>query len=186
LASEKPREQLAPAAGLTREQRVRVVLCEAPQLLAQRPNRLALAGGNGVLDVDAAALALGAPNGERSLDGPQQLRERDGLLDEVHGAETRGFDGRVDGAVAGHHDDRARRPAFGPLSQQRDSVRIGHPDVEQDKIEVLPLAGAARFLRVGGRRHVVAFLAQDLIDEGPDVGLVVDNQNSRAHARSLL
>src|SRR6185436_527400 len=117
LAREEAREQLAAAAGLAGEQRVRVVLRHAGELLAQRANRLALAGGNRVLHRDTAPVALGAAHRERSLDGTQQLRERDGLLDEVHGAEARGLDGSVDGAVPRHHDDGARRAAFGPLAQ---------------------------------------------------------------------
>ena len=186
LAREEAREQLASAAGLTREQRVRVVLRDARDLLAQRTHRLTLAGRHGVLRGDAAPLLLVAAHGERSFHRAQQLRERNGLLDEIDGAEARGLDGRVDGAVARHHDDGARRAALRPFAQQRDAVGVGHPDIEQDEIELLPFARAARFLRVGGRRDVVAFFAQDLIDQSPNVGLVVDNQNSRAHARSLL
>jgi hypothetical protein len=112
---------------------------------------------------------------ERALDGTQQLRERDRFLDEIHGAETRCFDGRVHGAVARHHDDGSGRSAFRPFAQKRDSVRIRHPDVEQDEIEVLSLTGAARFLRVRSRRDVVALFAQDLVDERPNVGFVIDN-----------
>ncbi len=186
LAGEKAREQLAAAAGLAREQRVRAVLRDASELLAQRAYRLALAGGGDVLHGYAAPLALVAPNGERSFHGAQQLRERDGLLDEVDGAETRGFHGRVDGAVARHHDDGAHRPAFRPLAKQRNAVGIRHPDVEQDEIEVLAFSRAARFLGVRGSRDVVAFFAQDLVDQSANVGFVVDNQNSRGHARSLL
>ena len=48
------------------------------------------------------------------------------------------------------------------------------------------LALVARLCRIGGRRDLVPFLAQDLVDQGANVRFVVNDQNARAHARSLL
>ena len=50
----------------------------------------------------------------------------------------------------------------------------------------MPFASATRFLGVRGSRDVVPFLTQDFVDQSPNVGFVIDYQNSRAHARSLL
>ena len=62
---------------------------------------------------ELAGLALALAGIERALDGAQQLRERERLLDEVERAETRGFHRRLDRAVTGHHDDRTAVGAGG-------------------------------------------------------------------------
>jgi hypothetical protein len=55
-------------------------------------------------------------------------------------APRRGFDRRVHGAMARHHDDGA--PAlFSDHSSGRDAVGIGHPNIEQDQVEFALFAG---------------------------------------------
>jgi hypothetical protein len=86
-----------------------------------------------------------APGFERALDRAQQLGERKRLLDEVEGAEARRFDGGLDGAVAGHHDDRAT--VLRETDHSRSSVMpscIGHPDVEQHEVGRLARARRLR------------------------------------------
>ena len=87
------------------------------------------------LALQPLVLLLQAPGLERAVQRQQQLRERDGLLDEVVRAEARRLDRGLDRAVARHHDDRAAgAAALVPLAQQRDAVGVGHPDVEQDEV----------------------------------------------------
>jgi hypothetical protein len=165
---------------------VRIVLRNAADLLAQGPHRLALAGRRSELRTRAAAQLFATTQRQRLLDGTQQLGERNGLLEEIDGAEARGFHSRVDRAVARHHDHGTAGAVLGPFFEQRDAVGVGHPNVEQNEIELALFASGARLFSVGCGRHLVAFFAQDLFDQSSNVGFVVDDQNARAHARSLL
>ena len=136
---------------------------------------------------ELAGLAAALAGIERALDGAQQLRERQRLLDEVERAEPRRLDRGLDGAVAGHHDDRAAvGGGGGPLAQQTDAVDIRHPDVEQHQVRRLPRARGARLRGVRGDVHLVALLGEDLLQQTADVRLVIDYQDVwTTHARSL-
>ena len=84
---------------------------------------------------EADVLALEIRRLERTLHRDEQLRYRQRLLDEIVGAEARRLDSGFHRSVSGHHDHgyvdvSVRRP----LLQQRDTVRVRHPDVEQHEI----------------------------------------------------
>ena len=69
-------------------------------------------------------------------------------------------------------------PAARPLLEQRDAVGVGHPDVEQHEVGARALARRrARFARVLGQPHLVAFVAQDLRQQLADAHFVVDDQD---------
>ena len=125
---------------------------------------------------------------QRRLDGAQQLGQRQRLLDEVERAEARRLDGRVDRAVPRHDDHRAAQVvAVRPLPEQRDAVRIRHPDIEQNQVESLRGAGIACLLRVRRAGNTVAFVTEDVLDQISDIGFVVDDEYMRVrHACSLL
>src|SRR5580704_4366146 len=73
-----------------------------------------------------------------------------------------------------------------PFPQERDAIGIGHPDIEQYQIVRRSRARRPRLSGVGGHFDLVALLAQDLLQQPPDIGLVVHHQNlADAHARSL-
>jgi hypothetical protein len=145
---QEARERLAPRAGLADQQhrghragdlldlaRAAACMCCSCRPARPRPAPSSLHRG-------ARLLAAGL---ERALDGAQQLGERQRLLDEIEGAEARGLDRRLDGAVARHHHDRAGPSVgLGPLAQQRDAVGVGHPDVEQHEVRRVARASLLR------------------------------------------
>ena len=139
-------------------------------------------------DQRALRLAAALAGLERALGRAQQLGDRQRLLDEVEGAEPRRLDRGLDRAVAGENDDRAaQRMLLVPFAQQRDAVHVGHPDVEQHEVGLLARGRAARGGRVGRDLDLVALLREDLGEQSPDIGLVIDDENSRrSHAFSLL
>jgi hypothetical protein len=71
--------------------------------------------------VKFAARAASPTRVERALDGPQQLGQRERLLDEIKGAEPGRFDCGLDRAVSGHHDHRTA-VGRGSLDHSRSSV----------------------------------------------------------------
>ena len=158
-------------------------------LLAQVLRDFALADRNGeARSLRALGQALAAPGVECALDRPQQLRQRERLLDEIESAEPRRFDRGFDRPMSGHHDHRAvvavgRRP----FPQQGDAVRIGHPYVEQNQVGHLRRAGGARLGGVGRDVDLVALLGEDFLEQAADIRLVIHHQYSRSgHTRSLL
>ena len=182
------RKGFASRARLADEQQRRGVGRYLLQLGAQLLHQAALADRRGECSAEQFPRLAVAPAGiERALHGAQQLGERQRLLDEVEGPEARGLDRRLDGAVPGHHDDRAAvGDARGPFAQQRDAVDVGHPDVQQHEIGDLPRARGARLRGVGGDVHLVAFLGEDLLQQAADVRLVIDHENVWVtHALSL-
>ncbi len=102
------RERLAAGAGFAHEQhgcrRAGDLLQIGPQLLDQAALADRRDGCRSEQLASGAALAAGF---ERTLDGAQQLGERQRLFDEIEGAEPGRLDRRVDGAMTGHHHDRA-------------------------------------------------------------------------------
>ncbi|MNV81574.1 hypothetical protein D3C71_1752480 [compost metagenome] len=71
------------------------------------------------------------------LDSLEQLLQRDRLFQEGECTDARGLHGGVDGGVTAHHDHRhGELPRGRPLLEQRDAVRVGHPDVQQNQVIV--------------------------------------------------
>ncbi|MNJ73285.1 hypothetical protein D3C77_700600 [compost metagenome] len=89
--------------------------------------------------------------------------QRDGFFQEIHGADARGLDRRIDGGVAAHHDHRHVEQALrAPLFQQTYAIRVGHPDVQQHQIRTHAKACRARLRRVLGQFDRVPFVVKDL------------------------
>jgi hypothetical protein len=112
------------------------------------------------------------------LDRTQQLLQRDGFFEKGLGAVLGGFHGGVDGAVAGHHDDRhVELAARVPFLQQGDAVDIGHPDVEQDQIGADAVTRQACLTGVFRQLNGMALVAQDFLQEGTDAHFVVNDKD---------
>jgi hypothetical protein len=167
---------MAPAATVTKD-----VVGQAFELGAQRLHRsraadrlelrLHLRAQAGV----GVAQALGV---ERALQRDEQFGQRDGFFDEVVGAQAGGLDRRLHRAVARHHDDRAiQRAGRGPFAQQGDAVGAGHPDVEQDGVEMLDRACRLRRRDVLRDGYAISLVFEDVANPGPDVGFVIDHQD---------
>jgi len=84
--------------------------------------------------------------------------------------------------AGGEHDDRHRRHLRrGPdAPADLEAVRPRQHDVEQHHVEAaVPERGEAA-LPVGGDGHVDLVLAEVLGDQGPETGVVVDEERGRA------
>ena len=115
---------------------------------------------------------------ERLLHGGQQLLQADRLFQEIEGAETRRLDGRVDGAVTGHHDHRHVQVTAGmPFLEQRNTVGVRHPDVEQDQVRAQLLTYAAGGAGVLGEADIVALVDEDFGKQFADADFVINDQN---------
>jgi hypothetical protein len=93
--------------------------------------------------------------------------------------------------VRRHHHHRQIGPALLDLSEQIQSVHLGHVDVREDHDQrrLYPVAQQVQRLaaRVGEMHHIgaVARLAAKLLAEQlGDIGLVIDNQDADAHMPS--
>ena len=165
---------LEPAARLADEQHRRAQAAHLVQALAQLLHDPRLAQ----LRHREAGARQDAPAGERLADRREQLRQADRLLEEIEGADARGLDRGVDRAVARHHHHRHReQPRSRPLLEERDAVRVRHPDVEQDEVGAHLLAQGARGLGVFGQAHAVALVAQDLEQQLADADFVIHDHD---------
>ena len=117
---------------------------------------------------------------EGPLHGLGDVGQREGLREEVAGAEARGFGGVVD--VVERRDDHARRPGRHvrlDLLQELDPVAARHPDVGDDEVVLGP---RDQILRHQAVRRLVGAVSQ-LLESPPeqlaDVGFVLDDQDVR-------
>src|SRR3990170_6383561 len=122
------------------------------------------------LDQELAAL-------ERALGGDQQLVHVDGLHDEVVRDELQAVDRGLDVGGAGQHDHRRVAVGAPDLAQQLDAGHHGHLEVGHDQGR----AGRAEHLEaltaVVGEQAVVARPEEDLVEDLPDLAVIVDDQD---------
>ena len=159
------------------------------RLVAQRLHFLALANRrHDVLHFHFAVPPDALPLVYRSLHRPQELGQRQRFFDKIESAEAGGLDRGFHRAMTGHHDHRTSQGlAVRPFAQQGDAIGSGHPDVQKHKIGLVIDPGRPRFVSIGGNRDLVALLAENFLQQRPDIQFVVDNQNLWiTHALSLL
>ena len=88
-----------------------------------------------------------SPDFEPALQHRQDRLELERLLDVIERARLHRFHGRVDRAVAGHHDAAEVRVDFARRGEQRDAIHAGHLQVGEEQIEALARQRTERFLR---------------------------------------
>ena len=115
---------------------------------------------------------------ERVLHRDHHPVQRQGLLQEVVGADPHRLDRRVDVAVAGDHDDRCREVSITEFREHVQAVAVGQPHVEQDEIELVARHQGAPADPVRGGGDRVTLVLEDPPQRLPDAGLVVDDQNA--------
>jgi hypothetical protein len=183
LRSCSARERFLAGAGLALDQYPRIVRCDPLDLLAQGLHAPAAADEldrRRQLSAQPFIFALESARFERKRYDEQELRERDGFLDEIPRAEPRRLDRGLDRAVAADHDDGARQTAaLAPLAKEADAVEIGHPDVEQHEIRALHAPQLARGRSRLGGIDDVTLVFEDVADGLADVRLVVDDEHAR-------
>ena len=139
-----------------------------------------------VLLHEPVVLELEAPAREEALERVLERAALDGLQQVVGGALLHAVDGGLHAAHAGQHDDGDLGVTVGERAHEVRALHVGQHHVGQHDVEDLALEGV---LGLGGRRrgaHVVAVLAQQLLDEAAEVRLIVDCQDPTARQRSPL
>ena len=114
-----------------------------------------------------------------------QLVQVERLDEVVVGARLERLHRGLDHRVAGHHDDFERRVVPLHLVEHLKAVHLGHPDVDQRGVEDLMADQVDRFAAARHQGDVVAPRAQRIAQELPNVGVIVDDQNSWAIHRRL-
>ena len=79
---------------------------------------------------------LGASTTDGGADVEQQLLVIPGLLDEVVGSCTNGFDDVADGAIRGDHDDRELGAELDDAREQIEAAFAGQGEVEKKEVEL--------------------------------------------------
>ena len=124
-------------------------------------------------------LALRAP--QDRLHAEQELAHAERLHDVVVGAELEADDAIDLLALRGEHDDLGvarRRVALQRLADlgARD---VGQHEVEQDEVGPLLAREAEPFFALARDEDLVALLAEVVVEDLLDVGLILDDQDSR-------
>src|SRR5213596_4225104 len=102
------------------------------------------------------------PCAQCTLYGREQLLQRDRFFQEIHCADACRLHGRVDGAVTRHHDHwHGELAPGGPFLQERNAVRVGHPNIEQHEVWSSLRAQRARRGGILGKLHRVPFVGED-------------------------
>ena len=174
-------QHLLAGPALAQQQHRRVGVGGAQRQLQRAPHR-----GRFGDDLDRAGARHGvrarqlaphpAPD-ERVLDRGPELVEPERLGDVVEGAGPHRVDRRLDRPERGDDHHRHARIARPHLGQQIAALHarhhlIGHDDVDRRVVEMAQRLGA-----VGGGPHLVARLAQLLLEPGAHLDVVLDHQH---------
>ena len=120
------------------------------------------------------------------MQGQQRLVDRERLLDKVKGTQLRGAHGRLDGAVAGNHDDQRRVVEGLNFLERLETIYRGQPDVKQHHVTFLLGEELETLFAARDRLGPVAFVLKD-----PGKGLanprfVVHDKDGVFHRKSEL
>ena len=85
--------------------------------------------------------------------------------------------GRGDRRVAGHHDHFDRLVLLLHFAEQLEATHVRHADVGDERVEELGLEDSQRLGGRGGRRNLVAPLAERFFQQHEDGAFVVDDQD---------
>ena len=110
------------------------------------------------------------------LDGHLQLFVDQRLGEEIERPLADRLDGRLDGAVAGEHDDRGLRPLLADVGQQVETVVVAQADIDQGQVVGLAIDRGDSFGQAGGRIGLVALLAEPVGHRAQHVAIVVYQQ----------
>ncbi len=120
---------------------------------------------------------------ERSLEEEHQLLGLEGLGQVVVGALPDGFDGGVDGAEGGHHDDRALGGQAARQRQEVEAIDLRHAQVGDQGVDVIGLEMVrGQRPRTDGLR-LEAVIAQPFRQSPGHFEVVVNDKNARLTVR---
>ncbi len=175
-------DEFFAGAGLAEDEDAAVGGGHELDLLAEGLHGDAVAGDGGLggeLAGELVVVLAQAAGLHGVLEDDEGAVEREGLFEEVVGAELGGADGGFDGAVAADDDDLgdAVGRKLADVGEGVEAVAVGQPDVEQDDV----VGGVADELEGfgggGGGGDGVALFGEDGVERLADLGFVVDDED---------
>ncbi|OQC18195.1 MAG: hypothetical protein BWX71_02868 [Deltaproteobacteria bacterium ADurb.Bin072] len=125
------------------------------------------------------------PQVQGVVDGDDDLVEVERFFDEVQRTEAGGADGRLDGSMARHDDDREGIPVALDLLKGLQAVLAGHPDIEEQEVHVLFLDDPLGLFAGRSQDRVVSFILEPPLEREPDVFFIVRYEYGVFHGHSL-
>src|SRR5690348_13493985 len=116
---------------------------------------------------------------DQALELGAQLVDMERLGDVITGAETCGFDSRLDCAVLREHQDRDLGILLADAAQELHSAIFGHAQIGDGQVDGKLLEFAQRFIRRSGRADAQPGFDCDVAAKAKGGLLVVYNENSR-------
>ena len=111
------------------------------------------------------------------LERDQDTVQVERLLDEIISAHLDAFDGRVDVAVAGNHDDRRFAVGFNQRVKYFVAIHHGHFDIAENGIIGVGKGFFDALLAVLGSGYLMAFEFQNILERVADAPFVIDDQD---------
>ncbi len=133
-------------------------------------------------------LEFGGPSlrfGERPADDADQLRQIERLRQIIVSALLRSLDGRHEGILSAHHENRQIRPCLLDPWQEIEGVFIRHHDIGHDQVAVAGCYPAPEGCGIGGDAHIVSGTAERLVQHGAN-GCVVIRDEDRCARHPLV
>src|SRR5439155_972923 len=113
-------------------------------------------------------------------------REQDAIgvqrfLEKIVGAELRGFDGGLNGAVTGDHDHLGVGIELAQLAQRLETVHPLHFHVQEHEVRPKLAVQPQRLATRRARLHLDRFVLEHLFQRLADALLVIDDEDAAAH-----
>ena len=181
-----PRHHLLAGAGGAADQHARSGRRDPLDAGTQQAHRRAVTGQDGLrpgAQAQFGVLPRQSGRLQRTAHHQQQTVRLERLLDEVVGALQDRRDRGLDRAVTGDHHHRYVRLLAVERLQQAQPVepRALQPHIEDDQRRAAHPERGDRGVRIAGGARVVAFIAQDAVDQQADIRFVVDDQDVMRH-----
>ena len=112
------------------------------------------------------------------LNGRKKLLHGNWLFKERKRTEADSLHCILDCAMAAHHHDwTMQQLALSPFFEQRNTVCVGHPDIQQNKVIPILQNEYTGSLCTVGCVNGVTFIGQDVREHFSDTKFVIDNKN---------
>ncbi len=183
---DRARHQLLAGARLPDDQDRSAGGGDAPDGGEDLPHRLARAQQAAGSDASLFLCLQPRAPSQQLLDARQQRIVLHGLRDEVVGAQSHGFHGRVDGPIAADHQDRYVLAGSPQRFEDAEPVGSRHPEIEKHEIDSAALQRFDAGLAVGHGQDLIAVVLEQRPRRGAKCLVVVDHQQRRLRHYSPL
>src|SRR5260221_1678074 len=132
------------------------------------------------IELDAAVfedrLLDGRLTAQQGTQARQQFFQAERLRKIIIRSQIESFDPVLNGIAGTQDQHRLIEARFAPLAQQVDSVAIGQPEVENDRVMARFAEGVERLAARPDPSHDVGMLPQGSFDKRADAALIFDNE----------